>query len=59
MFGLFKKKSKIETLRAQYKKLMKEAYDLSTSNRMASDKKHAEASEIMDEIEALAKAGEQ
>jgi len=36
MFGLFKKKSKIDVLQKEYKKLMKEAFDLSKTNRSAS-----------------------
>ena len=31
MFGLFKKKSEVEKLQEKYEKLMKEAYQLSTS----------------------------
>ncbi len=53
MFGLFKKKSKIEALQERYKKLMKEAYDLSTVNRTQSDQKYAEADAVMHEIESL------
>lgn len=55
MFGLFKKKSEIEKLYDQYNQLMKEAHTLSTSNRSASDAKHAEADELMKKIEALGK----
>lgn len=53
MFGLFKKKSPIDKLRVQYEKLMKEAFELSKTDRKASDLKHAEADRIMKEIEAL------
>jgi len=53
MFGLFKKKSKKEKLQEQYKKLMKEAFDLSKSDRMASDLKHAEAQKLLDEIDEM------
>jgi hypothetical protein len=53
MFGLFKKKSEREKLQEAYQKLMKEAYTLSTSNRMESDKKYAEADEIMKKIESM------
>ncbi|MCC5927799.1 MAG: Lacal_2735 family protein [Cyclobacteriaceae bacterium] len=55
MFGLFKKKSEVEILSAQYKKLMEESYKLSHSNRKASDFKRAEAEAIMDKIENLKK----
>ena len=53
MFGLFKKKSKKEKLNEQYKKLMEESYQLSHSNRKASDLKRAEAEELLKEIDAL------
>lgn len=54
MFGLFKKKSPQQVLQKKYEQLIKEAYQLSTSNRIESDKKNAEALEILKEIEALA-----
>ena len=53
MFGLFKKKSKIDLLNDKYKKLQDEAYQLSTVNRMQSDLKYAEAQEVLKEIEEL------
>lgn len=53
MFGIFKKKSKIEKLNTQYKKLLKEAYVLSTTNRKQSDLKYAEADAIQQEMERL------
>ena len=53
MFGLFKKKSPSDKIRDQYKKLLKEAYDLSKIDRMASDKKYSEANEIMKQLESL------
>ena len=53
MFGFFKKKSAVEKLQSDYEKLMAEAFKLSKSNRSASDKKIAEAEEIMKKIEAL------
>jgi hypothetical protein len=55
MFNFFKKKSQIDILNDKYKKLQKEGYNLSTSNRMQSDLKYAEAQEILKEIEALEK----
>ncbi|MGB5665279.1 MAG: Lacal_2735 family protein [Maribacter sp.] len=55
MFGLFKKKSKIEKLDLQYKKLLAEAHKLSTSNRRQSDSKIADANEILKQIELLNK----
>jgi len=53
MFGLFKKKSPTDKLRDQYSKLMSEAFDLSKTDRKASDAKYAEADKIMKEIEEL------
>ncbi len=55
MFNLFKKKSEIEVLEATYKRLMQEAYKLSTSNRTQSDAKYAEADAIMNKIQVLKK----
>ena len=46
MFGLFKRKSKLEKLEEKFKKLMSEWHALSSINRAASDKKYAEAQEI-------------
>jgi hypothetical protein len=56
MFGLFKKKSKVEKLELKYKKLLEEAYKLSTSNRQMSDAKTEEANEVLKEIEILNRA---
>ncbi|WP_290476078.1 MULTISPECIES: Lacal_2735 family protein [unclassified Leeuwenhoekiella] len=53
MFGLFKKKTEKEKLQIEYKKLMKEAFELSKSNRSASDDKYAEADRILKKIESL------
>jgi len=53
MFGLFKKKSPVEKLEAQYKAVMKEAFDLSKVNRSAGDAKYAEAEEIQKKIDQL------
>ncbi len=53
MFGLFKKKSKKEILNQQYKKLLEESYQLSHSDRKASDLKRAEAEDLLKEIDAL------
>jgi hypothetical protein len=57
MFSFFKKKSPEELLRARYEALMKEAFELSTINRRASDEKYAEADALMKELEALKKSG--
>lgn len=56
MFNFFKKKSPIDTLNEKYKKLQKQAYELSSSNRTQSDMKYAEAQEVLKEIEALEKS---
>jgi len=53
MFGIFKKKTEKEKLEIEYKKLMKEAFDLSKSNRSASDGKYADADVIQKKIAAL------
>ncbi|MEQ5792739.1 Lacal_2735 family protein [Muricauda sp. NFXS6] len=53
MFGLFKKKSEKEKLQDQYEKLLKEAHQLSTSNRKLSDQKTFEAEEVMKKLEQL------
>lgn len=53
MFGLFKKKSEVEKLNDKYKALLKEAYDLSTSSRMLSDAKVAEANDVLKQMEQL------
>lgn len=54
MLGLFKKKSEKEVLQKKYEKLMKEAFELSRTNRQASDAKQAEAEDIQKKIAALA-----
>lgn len=53
MFGLFKKKSESEKLKEQYERLMKEAFNLSKTDRTASDAKYAEADQIMKKLEAI------
>lgn len=53
MFGLFKKKSPLDRLKKKYDKLMKEAFDLSKTDRTLSDKKYAEAAEVQKEMDAL------
>ena len=55
MFGIFKKKSKKDLLLKKYNKLMKEAYNLSHSNRQASDAKTKEANDVLDEINLIDK----
>jgi hypothetical protein len=53
MFGLFKKKTDLEKLQDQYKKLQKESFDLSKSNRQKSDAKLKEADDVGKKIDAL------
>ncbi|MGB0403858.1 MAG: Lacal_2735 family protein [Salibacteraceae bacterium] len=53
MFGIFKKKSEVEKLNEQYKKLLALAHQLSSTNRQMSDAKMAEANEVLNKIEAL------
>ena len=55
MFGLFKKKSEKQTLEAAHQKLTKDSYDLSKTNRKASDQKAYEAEQVMKKLESLAK----
>ncbi|MDA9066841.1 Lacal_2735 family protein [Flavobacteriales bacterium] len=53
MFGLFKKKTEADKLQEEYAKLMKDAFDLSKTNRTKSDEKTAEAEEVLKKIEEL------
>lgn len=55
MFGLFgDEKTK---LKRQYDKLAEQAYQLSQTNRQASDLKQAEADEVLKKLEALEREG--
>lgn len=53
MFGLFKKKDPKAELQKKYEALLKKSYDLSTTDRAASDKVRAEAEAIADKISAM------
>ena len=53
MFGWLKTKSEKDKLIDLHKKLIEEAYKLSTINRKDSDLKTAEAEEVWKQIEAL------
>lgn len=55
MFKLFKKKTPVEKLQLKYAKLMKEAFEISKSNRIKSDEKIAEAEKVLDQIKVLKK----
>lgn len=53
MFGLFKRKSKIEKLELKYRRLLEEAHKLSTINRSMSDTKTFEANQVLKEIDRI------
>ncbi len=53
MFGLFKKKSQLDKLQAQYAKAMADYHRLSTTDRTASDAAYAKAEKLGNEIDAL------
>ena len=53
MFGLFKKKSKKEKMMKEYEKLKEKAFQLSKTDRKASDQMMAKAEELWEKIEAL------
>lgn len=53
MFGLFKKKTEVEKLQDQYKKLMEEGFKLQSINRSDSDQKYLEADAILKKIDEL------
>ncbi len=53
MFKIFKRKSKLEKLDIQYRKLLDESYHLRNSNRKESDLKKAEAEHILIQIKSL------
>jgi len=53
MFGLFGKKSPLEKLEKQHKKVLEDAFKLSKTNRSESHALYAKAAEIEKEIAAL------
>ncbi|MEW7280164.1 Lacal_2735 family protein [Aquimarina sp. 2201CG1-2-11] len=55
MIRLFKKRSQTEILRDKFEKLMSQWHKLSSVNRKESDKKYAEAQEILAKLELLQK----
>ena len=57
MFNIFRKKSELQKMQEKYEKLLKEGYDLSTSNRKESYLKIAEAQNLFEEIEKLTASG--
>ncbi|MBT8394157.1 MAG: Lacal_2735 family protein [Bacteroidia bacterium] len=55
MLGIFRKKSKLDTLQKEYEKLMSQWHKLSSVDRAKSDEKYAEAQKILMQIEVLQK----
>ena len=55
MFNIFKKASPLQKLCKKREQLLKEAYQLSKSNRSLSDQKYLEAEELLNKIKALEK----
>lgn len=53
--GLFKRKSKLDKLEAEYQNLLKLSHKLSTSNRAKSDEVYAQADAVLKQIELLSK----
>lgn len=53
MFSFFKKKSKKEVLQEEHRKLLEEAFKMSSINRTKSDELVAKASEIERQIEEI------
>jgi predicted HAD superfamily Cof-like phosphohydrolase len=53
MFELFKQKSAKDKLYEQYEQLMAQSHALTKTNRAESDKKYAEAQELIKQIDEL------
>ena len=53
MFKFLRKKTPVEKLQDQYKKLMSEWHDLSSIDRAASDEKYLQAQQVLDEIDKI------
>ena len=58
LFSMFKKETEVAKLEKQYKKLLQESFDLSTTDRAQTDIKRGEAEAIADKIEAIKKEKE-
>lgn len=56
MMSIFKRKSPQEKLQLKYQQLMKESFQLSTSNRAKADEKVAEAQKVLEQIRELEQA---
>lgn len=55
MFGLFNKKTEADKLQDKFNALMKDWHTLSSTNRAESDRKYAEAQEILTKLESIQK----
>ena len=55
LFSFFKKETEVEKLQKEYKKLLQESFDLSTTDRAKSYIKRGEAEAIADKIDDLKK----
>ena len=55
MFNIFKKASPLQKLYSKQEKLLREAHQLSKSNRSLSDQKYHEAEELLNKIKELEK----
>ena len=53
MFKFLRKKTELEKLQDQYKKLMSEWHELSSIDRSASDDKYSQAQTVLDVIDKL------
>jgi len=53
MFKFLRKKTPVEKLQDQYKKLMSEWHDLSSIDRAASDEKYLQAQRVLEEIDKI------
>ena len=55
MFNIFKKASPLQKLYKKREKLLREAHQMSKSNRSLSDQKYLEAEELLNKIKELEK----
>ena len=55
MFNIFKKASPLQKLYKKREKILKEAHQLSKTNRSLSDQKYLEAEELLNKIRVLEK----
>ena len=50
MFGIFRRKTKVEKLQLKYKSVINKAYNLSKKNRKQSDEKYFKADQILKKL---------